>query len=126
MKRSFSDSLLEHEDAIMCAICSNLLDKPISLSCGHSTCKSCIPISNNKINSQVKCKICNCLNTYDLEKANISISAQLVVSLKLNESFLEVQKNFAPTLNKYKSLSFLNKINFRVVLFQTSQVAHKE
>jgi hypothetical protein len=105
MKRSF-DSLceIEIEDETKCALCTNLLDKPISLSCGHCVCTNCIPISNNRKNSCVKCKICNIVNTYDLDRASISKSAQKLVLSKLNQTFFNIRQNFELVLNEYKSL----------------------
>jgi hypothetical protein len=102
MKRSLSD--IEIEDETKCALCTSLLDKPISLSCGHCVCKKCIPISNNRINSCVKCKICHVVNTYDLDIANISKSAQKLVSSKLNQTFSNIRQKFELVLNEYKSL----------------------
>jgi hypothetical protein len=105
MKRSFDSFCeIEIEDETKCALCTNLLDKPISLSCGHCVCKKCIPIPQNKKKSCVKCNICNIVNTYDLDNANISKSAQKLVLSKLNQTFFDIRQKFELVLNEYKSL----------------------
>ena len=112
MKRSYY-LLNEHEnedDALICGLCKKILSQPIPLSCGHSICKGCIPTQaqstlNNLRNSIIRCKICNLVNSFDLLNAKISKSADLLVSVKLNEYFSELKQNFQISLNKYNGLN---------------------
>jgi hypothetical protein len=68
-----------------CALAEDqhFIEAPISLSCGHSICKDCIPA----VDPSIVCKICNKQNIINLAVAEENLTINKLISLKLAELF---------------------------------------
>ena len=73
--------------------------EPISLSCGHSICKQCVPDQ-----AKIKCKICN--EETDKSKLEIkkeSAFAKRMIKFSLLGLFEELEKRATNEINSFKS-----------------------
>jgi hypothetical protein len=87
-------------DYLRCAIADDehILEKPITLSCGHSVCRDCIrgpfPL----------CDICKIRNTLDFNNVNESVEIKNLLSMKFSELFQLISDRFNNSLKSLKGL----------------------
>lgn len=60
----------------------HIVKNPISISCGHSICKECIPLNDSH---EFNCRICNKRNTCTLVNLNESLAAIYVIKNSPNQ-----------------------------------------
>ena len=82
----------------------HFLIKPITVSCGHSACKNCIPIESNE---EIKCKICysvseKCFSNY------VSKGAQQALKFCFDDIFQILEKETSVRLSELKGI-YLNE-----------------
>jgi transcription elongation factor Elf1 len=61
------------------ALDKHFIENPVTLSCGHSICKLCVP----KKTEVLVCKICGEKNEIDLNKVKESVGMKKLLSLNL-------------------------------------------
>ena len=77
----------------------HVVKEPISLSCGHSVCKQCVPDQ-----LKIKCKICS--EKTDKCKLEISTESSPIKRMKLSDLsglFEELEKRATNEINSFKS-----------------------
>ena len=76
----------------------HVVKEPISLSCGHSICKACVPDQ-----AKIKCKICS----EETEKSNLQINKESLFSKMIKSSlsglFEELEERANNEINSFKS-----------------------
>jgi hypothetical protein len=87
-------------DYLRCALADDehILEKSITLSCGHSVCRECIP--SDEI--PVTCGICQIENAFDLTKANESVVIKNLLSMKFSELFQLISDRYKDSLKSFK------------------------
>ena len=78
----------------------HFLIEPISLNCGHSICKKCIPKDNIK---ELKCHICGCVSKQDFSKFQVSKGIQNLLKLCLEDVFKSLETYASLLLQEIKS-----------------------
>jgi hypothetical protein len=70
-------------EMIKCAVSDDehIYKEPVSLSCGHYICRSCIPASDDKIS----CRICGDENINNLRSSKVSAIAQFSIQSNLEK-----------------------------------------
>jgi hypothetical protein len=86
------------------------VEEPISLKCGHSICKNCLP--SNKI---FKCKLCGKINKRDLAKRDVDGELQKNILIYLPNLFLKLRGKLEKEQEKFKS-KFLLFFGYLVLL----------
>ena len=79
----------------------HFLISPISLLCGHSICKSCIP---NAYTGEIRCKICDMVSKQDLNEFQVSSKAQKALQLNIGVIFQILTKETTDRLNEFKGM----------------------
>jgi hypothetical protein len=121
MKRTI-DSIITDEENLESITCASVMDEhfiqqPIGISCGHSICRNCVPVNDEK-HLDIKCSICNETNIIDnLRLIKESIPAKKLFSLYLNNLFPIVRNKFDCSLKDLKGKLFLLKDCFIYLLF---------
>ena len=89
-----------------CALATDqhFLEKPITLSCGHSICQQCAPI---KASAHVKCGICSEINHTELHKIKESFVIKKLLSSNLNDLFGILEERFYSSLDLLKGIKLL-------------------
>lgn len=93
----------------------HILMQPVSLSCGHSVCKKCIPLNFNYDgvetgcgtihNEQInKCKLCGKQNTINLNQMNESQPVKQLLKLYLNDLFQMLEERFDESIKSLKGI----------------------
>ena len=77
----------------------HVVKEPISLSCGHSVCKQCVPDQ-----VKIKCKICS----EETDKSNLQINKESahvkrMIKSSLSGLFEELEKRATNEINSFKS-----------------------
>jgi hypothetical protein len=82
-------------NCLRCAMADDehILEKPITLSCGHSVCRECIPSDK-----MLTCGICEIKNTFDLTEANESVVINMLLSMNFSELFQLISDRFNDSL----------------------------
>ena len=93
------------EDELKCALSDeeHFFIKPITLSCGHSACKNCIPDESNE---EIKCKICDLVSEKSFSKY-VSKGAQHALNLCIGDIFQILDKETTDRLKELKGI-YLN------------------
>lgn len=103
-------------DSIQCALSKNrhFVEHPITMSCGHTICKKCIPNDNNQ--QQLKCLICNELNEHNLNTSKESTAVKTLMRVFLNDLFYLIEDKFNTSIRQLKEskTSFEEALNFRI------------
>jgi hypothetical protein len=96
-------STIDKYSVFYCAIASDqhFLEKPLTLSCGHSICQQCIP---NRSSPIVKCGICNEINHTDLTKVKESFVIKKLITVNLCELFGVLEERFYSSLESLKGI----------------------
>ena len=108
MKRTI-DCITTHEENLESLTCAAAMDehfiqKPISISCGHSICRNCLPFSEEK-NLDMKCNICNEMNIIDnLRLVKESIPAKKLLTVYIDKLFPIVHERFDSSFKDLKGL----------------------
>ena len=87
-----------------CAIANDkhFLEKPITLSCGHSICKECFTLPNQSQSSFIKCGICDEINQTDLSKVKESFVIKKLFTSNLAELFSVLEERFYTSIESLK------------------------
>jgi|688.fasta_scaffold2181069_1 hypothetical protein len=72
---------------------------PLTLSCGHSICRKCVP-SDYK---NVKCKKCGEINNIDLKSVKESLAAKSLLSLNFNQLFDDLGGRYHDSVTSLRS-----------------------
>jgi hypothetical protein len=78
----------------------HFLIDPVTISCGHSICKKCLPRENT---TSIRCKICKRLVSYDANRIKVSRGFKEVLKCFKNEIFTVIEKEMCSKLNDLKS-----------------------
>lgn len=101
------DAKLNKVDCFKCAFSydeEHFIERPVGLPCGHCACLKCIQsIKENTGFVQIKCGLCDVLNSLDV---NYCESALLQNLVKSNYQYLlkEIKTLYEETLRKFKSI----------------------
>ena len=103
-KREKSKRMSELLRELYCGLTNDhVVKEPISLSCGHSICKQCVPDQ-----VKIKCKICSIeMDRSDIEIETESPPIKRMKLLYLSELFEELEKSATNEINSFKSLIHL-------------------
>ena len=93
------------EKALGCAIANDahFLEKPITLSCGHSVCKNCIPI----IDTALVCHVFNEKNEFDLKKAKESFGMKTLLACNFEDIYKILHQRFSGSIERLKSITLV-------------------
>ena len=93
-----------------CAIANDkhFLEKPVTLSCGHSICKECFNVTDLSSHlSVIKCGICDEINQTDLSKVKESFVIKKLFSTNLAELFSVLEERFYTSIESLKGKKWL-------------------
>ena len=113
MKRSITDTISDEEnlESLTCAAAmdEHFIQQPLTISCGHSLCRNCLPTScNMEKHLDIKCKICNEINIIEnLRLVKESIPAKKLFSVYVDNLFPIIHERFDSSLKELKG--FINK-----------------
>lgn len=98
-------SLYNYHDEFKCALNDDHIYKePIILSCGHFTCKNCVPIKLNiQQDDHIKCKLCGEINYFDLHDQKYCNIAEYSIERNISKLFDYMQAKMIETFDNLKS-----------------------
>ena len=79
----------------------HFLIDPITISCGHSVCKTCLPRENT---DSIRCEICKRYVSYNASQIKVSRGFKEVLKCFIGEIFTVIEKDTCLKLNDLKSL----------------------
>lgn len=91
------------DQTVFCCALANdnhFIENPVTLSCGHSICKRCVP---KKI-EDLLCKICGEKNEIDLTKVKESIGMKKLLLLNLEQMLGIVRNRYNESINLLQSI----------------------
>jgi hypothetical protein len=87
--------------------------EPITLTkCGHSVCKSCLPIDSN---GSIQCKICGLITVQDYSNIEISKGSRQALKMCLDDIFIILEKELSFKFEELKSIEFRKLSNFMLL-----------
>ena len=91
----------EKIEELKCALSDDkhFLIKPISLTCGHSICQSCIPDGHI---GEINCKICNLLS--DFIQLKVSNETQQAIQSNIGDILQILEREISDRLNELKGI----------------------
>lgn len=89
--------------ALQCAMSSDshFVKQPLSLSCGHSVCKKCVPATEKK---QLKCKLCGEINQIELDKLSESRAIKQLLKAHFDQLFDIIVARFETSLTNLRGM----------------------
>lgn len=119
MKRTFDDL----KDDFMCAICNDLIVVPVSLSCGHNFCQSCI---SKWLDTNPKCPMCRTVMTEEaVMSLAVNIPMQKIISqiMRHSKSYKKRKKKMEKDVqHKTYAKNFLSSPRFIKLCFEMSEL----
>lgn len=95
-----SSELVESLECALSNKLGHIAKNAITLSCGHSICKECIPDENYEI----KCSHCNEINFNNLKLLKETIALKSLFKNSLNQLFNYLEEKFKTSLNDLKGI----------------------
>jgi hypothetical protein len=88
--------------ALQCALYpeSHFVKKPLGLSCGHSICQTCVPLTEKQ---QIKCKLCGQINRINLDGLDESIGIKQLIKVHFEQLYVIVENRLEESLKQLKS-----------------------
>ena len=83
----------------------HFLERPLPLTCGHSACQLCfLNLKNNTGLHEAHCRLCNKLNSLDIDCTQESVFAQGLIDLNITNIGKSLKRNFEDNFIKLKSI----------------------
>jgi phage FluMu protein Com len=111
-KRSIKEVITDEEnlESLTCAAAQDehFIQQPLTISCGHSLCRSCLVNIDGEKKLDVKCNICKETNIIEnLRQVKESIAAKKLFSIYIDDLFPIIQERFDSSLKDLKGLFYL-------------------